>query len=200
MRAAEASPGWVIQPQYACPVIDLAGASSVADLVSPRMRRNLRHERNRLAREPDCTIREATSATLACDLAALFRLHGRRWSERGEAGVLTDERIRRFHAEVADAMLGRGLVLRVIQRGARIIGCHYGFRSHETEAFYIGGFDPEWRHLSPGKMLVAEAIDAAIAAGVARFDFLRGSESYKYDWSAEDTQCVMMKRERPMSA
>ena len=53
--------------------------------------------------------------------------------------------------------------------GDRIIGCHYGFRSRNTEAFYIGGFDPEFRALSPGKLLIADAVERALGYRPVRF-------------------------------
>lgn len=36
-------------------------------------------------------------------------------------------------------------------------------------------------------MLVGHAVEAAIAEGMASADFLRGRETYKYLWGAEDT-------------
>ena len=35
-------------------------------------------------------------------------------------------------------------------------------------------------------MLVARYVQAAIVAGRRRLDFLRGDESYKYEWGAVD--------------
>ena len=46
--------------------------------------------------------------------------------------------------------------------------------------------DPDARDLSPGILLVYSLIARALAAGVRRLDFLRGNESYKYDWGAVD--------------
>ena len=35
-------------------------------------------------------------------------------------------------------------------------------------------------------VLVARSIQMALEAGRSRFDFLRGDESYKYGWGAQD--------------
>ena len=44
--------------------------------------------------------------------------------------------------------------------------------------------DPALSHMSPGKLLIGAAIEAARAAGARHFDFLRGREAHKYDWGA----------------
>ncbi len=50
----------------------------------------------------------------------------------------------------------------------------------------ISGFDLQLERVSPGMLLVGQAIEAAIAEGIAHADFLRGRETYKYFWGAED--------------
>lgn len=51
---------------------------------------------------------------------------------------------------------------------------------------YNSGFDPGFSFLSPGFLLKAFLIKEAIGARRKRFDFLRGSEHYKYDLGAKD--------------
>ena len=46
--------------------------------------------------------------------------------------------------------------------------------------------DPDARDLSPGVVMVARYIEAAIASGRRELDFLRGDEPYKYEWGAQD--------------
>ena len=47
---------------------------------------------------------------------------------------------------------------------------------------YNSGFDPAHARLAPGIVLLAHLIRDAIERGVPVFDFLRGEESYKYDF------------------
>ncbi|HPU25822.1 MAG TPA: GNAT family N-acetyltransferase [Phycisphaerae bacterium] len=58
---------------------------------------------------------------------------------------------------------------------------HAGVRSRRLY-YYLGGFDPEYGRLSPGKLLVAHALEQAIGEGMRGFDVLRGREDYKYEW------------------
>lgn len=53
---------------------------------------------------------------------------------------------------------------------------------------YNSGLDPSaFAALSPGVVLTANAIETAIQLGRKEFDFLRGSEEYKYRFGAADT-------------
>jgi CelD/BcsL family acetyltransferase involved in cellulose biosynthesis len=52
--------------------------------------------------------------------------------------------------------------------------------------FYIGGFNPRFGGVSPGSLVVREAIRCAIGDGAMSFDFLAGQEAYKYRWGAVD--------------
>ena len=52
--------------------------------------------------------------------------------------------------------------------------------------YYNAGVDPDAKDLSPGIVMTARYIEAAIALGRRRLDFLRGDEPYKYEWGAVD--------------
>ena len=47
--------------------------------------------------------------------------------------------------------------------------------------------DPDARDLSPGVTGTAAYVRDRLEAGRRRFDFLRGPETYKYEWGAKDT-------------
>jgi hypothetical protein len=51
---------------------------------------------------------------------------------------------------------------------------------------YNSGYDPQFSHYSVGLLVKAYKIKTAIEAGKKKFDFLRGSERYKYDLGAKD--------------
>jgi len=53
---------------------------------------------------------------------------------------------------------------------------------------YNSGYDPEYEYLSVGLLLKALAIEFAIKTGKTCYDFLQGSERYKYDLGGKDTQ------------
>ncbi len=70
------------------------------------------------------------------------------------------------------------------QKGAGLFNFDYNGRIW----VYNSGLDPyAFSKLSLGWVLTGKAIEAAIANGRAEFDFLRGDETYKYQFGAADT-------------
>lgn len=177
-----------------CPVLGLP--DKVADLASVVPRRQwqkLQYYRRRAAREAEVSVERADAASLDSMLDELFRLHRARWRLRNSPGVLADEAVQRFHRDVTHGFLPRGMLrLYVLRLGGRVVASLYGFACRGRTYYYLGGFDPDVRGLSPGMLLIGHAIEEAVREGAHEFDFLRGREAYKYDWGAQDrpTFCI----------
>lgn len=62
------------------------------------------------------------------------------------------------------------------------------FLSRDEWWLYNSGYDPQFNYYSPGLVLKAQTIRLSIEAGKRRYDFLRGSERYKYELGAKDLQ------------
>ena len=168
----------------ACPVLALQPA--VSAVVPAPMRRKWAMARNRTARR-DGALRPTTAATLDRDLAALFRLHAARWEERGEAGVLANDSVQRFHEAAAPRLLKAGLLrMETLRFDDAVAGVYYGLHGNGQAFAYLGGFDPAFAFESPGTVLVGAALEQAAADGAAVFSFLRGQEAYKHRWGATD--------------
>jgi len=118
-------------------------------------------------------------------------LHQSRW---GDEGLFPDtpggERSRRFLHRLAELETaegdGRQLQLGRMDADGRLVFATVGFDDGTTCYFYNAGMDPEARELSPGVTGTAAYLRDRLAAGRRRFDFLRGNESYKYEWGAVD--------------
>lgn len=162
------------------------GAGGTFGCLPARQGRKLRMTRHRVARQGGA-VAEAGPAEAAEFLGDLVRLHGARWTTRDEPGVLADPAVRRFHALALPRLMRAGLAraTRLVVEG-RTVGAYYGLRDGRAAYGYLGGFDPDFASISPGALLLGDAIDATCAAGLARFDFLRGREPYKYAWGAVD--------------
>jgi glycosyltransferase involved in cell wall biosynthesis/CelD/BcsL family acetyltransferase involved in cellulose biosynthesis len=163
-----------------CAVLDLAGPARP----SPSLLHDVARARRRAEKE-GLEIRWSHGAPQ--DVEELLALHGARWERRGQPGVL-----RELHAfllaaapELAGAGILRGLALHV---GGRPLASVLGLAWKDTFAYYIGGFDPDRRALSPGSLCVAVAIESAVAEGRRYFDFLRGLEPYKARWGARPVE------------
>ena len=59
--------------------------------------------------------------------------------------------------------------------------------------------DPAARDLSPGVVMIHAYVARALEMGIPRLDFLRGDESYKYEWGARDEpiQRLLVRRRDP---
>ncbi len=189
----EASPpaGWTAEvgSDEPCPVLPLPGTmAGLGELVGDGHLARVRRDRRRLERQGTVRVDQATEPDFDEFFDALVRLHELRWARADGAGIFGDPTALAFHREAARALLGSGwLHLHALRLDERIIACHYTFGSRGRIYNYLGGFDPDFSHWSPGTLLMAEGIEAAIGRGVQEFDFLRGREPYKYGWGARDT-------------
>lgn len=67
--------------------------------------------------------------------------------------------------------------------GERVLGLDLCATGREGIATWNGGFVSEIKRYSPGTALFAFGIQQAIASGMAEFDFMRGPQAYKNNWT-----------------
>jgi CelD/BcsL family acetyltransferase involved in cellulose biosynthesis len=143
----------------------------------------LRHEIKRKARKLEseggrCRVTVAQEDTLEEHLDRFVELHR---SSEGPKGVFLQPGMEIFFRRLGEAFLPRGIYnLTFIEVGGRKVAGTIGFRFEGTYSLYNSAFDHEWRHLSPGMVLVAEDIRIAIEGGCSGFDLLKGDFAYKY--------------------
>ena len=89
------------------------------------------------------------------------------------------------NAEVVPVCPKCGLPLRRELDGVRVAAC-INFDYGDSYLLYNSGYDPAYSQLSVGFVNKAWSIKDAIESGKRTFDFLRGTERYKYDLGAED--------------
>jgi CelD/BcsL family acetyltransferase involved in cellulose biosynthesis len=173
-------------PQSACPVLDLSAGELEACLPKSK-RRKLNLAQNRAERRGGAVIEKAARCDVGRCLDHLFRLHGLRWRSQGEAGVLADEAVQRFHRDAAPALAADGLLrLFTLSMEGQVVAVYYGFHHGDRDYAYLSGFDPTFEFESPGTLIMAHAMAEAIREGAREFHFLRGREAYKYSWGALD--------------
>ncbi|HEY3358410.1 MAG TPA: GNAT family N-acetyltransferase [Polyangia bacterium] len=176
-----------VTPQDARPVVRLPRGAAFAAVVPAGQRRKLARYRRAAARAGGLALELAAPADAPAAMERLIRLHGARWSRRGEAGMVAAPELQDFHREVAARMAQRGaLRLYTLRLAGAPIASLYAFAVRERLSCYLQGFAPAVAHLSPGVLLLGAVLEAALADGVAVVDLLRGQEPYKYDWGATD--------------
>lgn len=172
----------------ACPGLPLPEGSRELRAVLPRKKhQDILAARKKASREAEVTIARADAE--GCDelLSGLFHLHSACWRARGEQGVLADQRVQAFHRAAANNLRARAaLLLAGLRLGERLIAVVYGFFDRSALRYYLSGFEPTLAHLSPGTLIVAYGLEAALEHGCSQLDFMRGAEPYKYTWGAHD--------------
>lgn len=109
-----------------------------------------------------------------------------RSSSEDKARFLTLPR-ERFFADAAVELARRSqLRLSFLELDGAKVASNIVIDYGDSYLLYNSGYDPEYSDLSVGLVNKALTIKEGIEAGKRRFDFLRGTERYKYDLGAED--------------
>lgn len=132
------------------------------------------------------------------NLASLFSLHRKRWHERGAEGVFVNPNRRRFYQEVASTFLKRGwLEFWLMDLDGSTVAAQFCFLFGDTAYLLQEGFDPRYANEKVGYALRGEVLQDLIRRGVRRYDFLAGSDTYKFAFGAEQSSYLRIEFARP---
>lgn len=166
-------------------MLALVGPDDLSGCVPARRRRQWRRARGFADARGTARIEAATDPDAFMD--ALARLHGARWTSRGEDGLLVQDSVEPFQRRALRGLMAAGVArCHLLTIDGRPVGAYYGFLARERAYAYLGGFDPDYAEASPGAILLGHAIVEAMRSGATEFHFLRGQEDYKYTWGAQD--------------
>jgi CelD/BcsL family acetyltransferase involved in cellulose biosynthesis len=146
--------------------------------------KSLRYDLRGMVRKPE-ELR-ITLETGERGLEILTALHRERWRARWLPGAFTPA-ILRFHQVWLRNTGPTHAEFPVLWRKNEPVGALYLMRIGDRVCFYQAGFHPAAKSISPGSVLVGDAIRRAIQDGSSTFDFLRGDEPYKRRWKPNAT-------------
>jgi len=160
-----------MRPHDATMVLGLPGdAEEYLATLDGKQRHEIRRKRRRFEEQAGAPALRRDPVGIA-EFAAMHRT-----SSGAKGGFMTTEMEQFFGSLVDEA----GGVVDVLCDGAGApVAAAFGFEDADSYYLYNSAFHQERSGLSPGIVLVTALIDAAIAAGKRRFDFLKGSEDYK---------------------
>ena len=167
-----------------CPRVDLGDGPLPTG--SSKLRKQVRYDERRLADAGVVLTWQPPGEVDPRILDDLLRLHGERAADQDWATSFTADRRALHLALLRRSGQGRGPAAVVATQDDRVVGVLYGFRWRETFAYYQTGWDRDLARLGLGTALVAAAMRHARDEGCRVFDFLRGTEAYKYRFGAED--------------
>ena len=153
------------------------------------LRKKDRHELRRKLRRLDASggVRQYTFVSpdeVAASMSDFFSLM--RASREDKHDFMTADR-ERFFRDVAGELASRGQFRLFFMEvdGKRVASC-ICFDYAGSYLLYNSGYDPAYSALSVGLLNKALALKDAIEVGREEFDFLRGTERYKYNLGGED--------------
>jgi CelD/BcsL family acetyltransferase involved in cellulose biosynthesis len=200
--AREIAEGWTlnVEREDVCPVVHLPLGATIDDYLAT-LGKKVRHEIRRKVRRAMAygEVRLEDSDGSPADLDAFIELHQKRWSWEGlfpETPGGTQSRV--FFRRLFELDGAEGPRLTFLSVGGRRIAAGVHFETADGLMYYNAGVDPDARDLSPGVLMAHAFMERALAAGKRRVDFMRGNESYKYDWGAEDEpiQRILVRRRK----
>lgn len=99
-----------------------------------------------------------------------------------------------FFRDLASTFAGLGLLrLSSLKLDGVTTAMTLAFESAETTFLYNSGYDPAFSSLAAGLLSKVYAIRDSIARGKRTFDFLRGSEPYKFELGGQPAEVVTVK-------
>ncbi len=152
---------------------------------SKDLRRNMRRYTERAEREGNLELTVLEHADPRA-LETLIRLHGERWQERGDPGMIAANGSAAFLCDVAAAFADLNM-LRIFEltykgkTAAIVMTFLYG----DTIFSYTSAFDPTYDALGLGRNLLHGAFQYCFQNGIQTWNFLRGEEPYKASWGAK---------------
>lgn len=171
-----------------CPYINLpASWETFFKELSGNMRRNLRRRMKRLREKYKVEFtRQADIESLQEAMRTFVYLHEKRWKSKGLSGSFgEDPKFCDFLLDVSKCFAERNwLNLSFLTINDKPISSALCFEYNKTLYYYHPGFDPAYSKFSVGNLLIMHLIEDSIRKGITKFDFLKGAESYKYDWTA----------------
>lgn len=168
------------KPQEVSPYIDLPAAWEEYLLTLDRKnRKELKRKFKRLETVSYEFIQEN-------NLPEFFRLH--RLSDPAKNKFMSQEMADFFQAVYQVEIPGWQARLDFLKIEDKPAAGIMSFVSDKEWWLYNSGYDPQFSYYSAGLLLKAQSIKRAIEAGKRKYDFLRGSERYKYELGAKDLQ------------
>lgn len=178
--------GWRSTPRFTCPVERLdPGGDFDAFLKRTGRRDNFLRRLRWFERQKGFRIQVTRRPEeLAPAAEAFFRLHRLRWAAEGGSQGIRGTGVEAFHRDAMAGLAAAGkLRLTTLWVGEQPVASVYGIVQGRDFLYYQSGYDPAWRAKSPGLVLVGLSFRDAMAEGLERYDFLRGTEAYKSEWA-----------------
>jgi CelD/BcsL family acetyltransferase involved in cellulose biosynthesis len=171
-----------------CPVITLPDSfDDYLAQIDSKQRREIKRKLRRANGAGVEIVHAQAGAGLTADVETFLELLQKSTFEKRD--WLNDGRRQVFHDTAVAAAEAGMLNLIFAEVNGQKAAALFNFEHDGRLWVYNSGLDPaSFGPLSLGVVITAKAIEYAIENGLHTFDFLRGNETYKYRFGAEDTE------------
>ena len=180
-----------------CPKIDLNdGWESV--LKKSKRASNFKRRLKQLEKMPGFEFRSVTSPDEINEaFERFFALHEKRWKKDGGSELSGHPKLISFQRDLVFEMSQTGLLrFDEVWVEGECRSSVYALDDGKTFYYYNSGYDLEWGQMSVGLVLIGLSVKSAIERGNSTYDFLRGEETYKFDWANKQTDLVTVNLSR----
>ncbi|HEX8264209.1 MAG TPA: GNAT family N-acetyltransferase [Pyrinomonadaceae bacterium] len=185
------------QTTAVCPQVELSGNWETT-LKQSKRASNFKRRLKQLEKMPGFEFRSVTSPFEAADaFERFYRLHEKRWLKSGGSELSGHPRLVSFQRDLVPALAQAGFIrFDELWVEGECRASVYGLDDGRAFYYYNSGYDLEWSSRSVGLVLIGLSIKNAIERGNSLYDFLRGNETYKFDWSNKQAELVTVKLSR----
>jgi CelD/BcsL family acetyltransferase involved in cellulose biosynthesis len=186
--------GWTVERQslQICPVLALP---KTWEEYLAKLDKKDRHEIRRKLRRSESA--DQPMQLRLCGAEAMDEFFRLMAYDQAKADFLTPQMRNQFRA-IARAMEATGaLELAFLQSDGRNVAAFFNFDYRNRIWVYNSGMDPQYAASSPGWILLALLVRRAIEQGRDAFDFMRGSEAYKFQWGGVGEQIHRLTIRKP---
>jgi CelD/BcsL family acetyltransferase involved in cellulose biosynthesis len=153
-----------------------------------KQRHEVRRKRRRFETEFGTIEVERHTGDAIEGFCAMHRLSG------GEKGQFMTAPMEYLFSELLDTA---GASIHLLTCGGVARAAAFGFENEDGYFYYNSAYDPAAAMASPGVVLFASMIEIEIERGAGVFDFLKGSEQYKFRHGAEPRQLFVIEGRTP---
>jgi CelD/BcsL family acetyltransferase involved in cellulose biosynthesis len=200
---ANAGYGIVERTLTRSPYLEIVGDwAAYESSLGSEVRGNLRRRRRRLEERGTVAFEEWDGRSRLDQLfGEVVDVEGMGW--KGERGTAIGSRqdTLGFYRDIASWAADRGwLRIHMLRLDGRPIAAGLALRAGGIQFHLKIGFDPAYRKLAPGTLLMREYIHSAFADGLRRIEMLGDEEAYKRTWCPDTRETVGLQAFAPSIA
>jgi CelD/BcsL family acetyltransferase involved in cellulose biosynthesis len=160
------------------------GADALSACVSAQARANVRRRRRQMDKQALVKVERLASGDVRPALDEFFAVERSGWKGRQGTACVQDERTRSFYMRLAEIAAERQwLSFFRLVLGDRTIAFHFGLVYGGRYLLPKLGYDEAFRDLSPGLVLMYEAISDCVSRQLSGVEFLGSDDEWKLRWS-----------------